>query len=171
MKHPACPDGHTPSTAARWGGGLRLFFRARSARRRKPQPGHFCVATSSKIYGRKRRKSRESERTGGPSVESKYQTSHWARRPERPAARWRAWRRRSDESRKNHQATLGPFYYFFIPTFLVLKNEKKVEKSRLGPKLRSARAYFFLLCTEFWGKTRWSLHRRERVHRHTLPCS
>ena len=29
---------------------------------------------------------------------SKYQTFHWVRRPARPAARWRAWRRRSDES-------------------------------------------------------------------------
>ena len=46
---------------------------------------------------------------------------------------------------------------------------KKVEKSRLGPKLNGARAYFFLLWTGFLSKTRWSLHRRERVHRHTLP--
>ena len=66
--HPPCPDGHTPATATRWGGDLRLFFRARSARRRKHQRRAFFVATSSKIYGRKQRKSRESERTGVPSV-------------------------------------------------------------------------------------------------------
>ena len=42
MKHPRCPGGHTPATAARWGGGLRLFC-ARSA---------VCSATAAAPLGR-----------------------------------------------------------------------------------------------------------------------
>ena len=65
------PPASTPATAARWGRGLRLFFffpRAVSSAPEAPAQGIFFVATSSKTYGRKRQKPRESERTGESSV-------------------------------------------------------------------------------------------------------
>ena len=61
-----CP-GHRRALG-RW--SAPFFSRVRFARRRfqVPAQGIFFVATSSKIYGRKRRKPRESERTGESSV-------------------------------------------------------------------------------------------------------
>ena len=71
FKAPTMPPASTPATAARWGRGLRLFFffpRAVSSAPEAPAQGIFFVATSSKTYGRKRQKPRESERTGESSV-------------------------------------------------------------------------------------------------------
>ena len=73
-----------------------LISRAVPARRRKHQRGIFCVVTN-----------RANSSVPADQAWSKYQTSHWARRPARPAARWRAWRRRSDESRKQRTTTLS----------------------------------------------------------------